>query len=266
MKNLAFGVLIVFTLVSWKADTSGPWVTTVGERVTLHTRPQNHSTTQSPDSTAINKIILEQEQAIDFINKRLNVDFNSRVEIFLYNYDEAKQKIGTNGGGFTSMNGRQIFFTYYGSPAYNSARKGYVYLGVHEMVHIVTLKQLGNIRNRFFGEGYANALDGTYGSKLQGGKLIKRQNDSTLLLIMAAGKLLKPSDLLYRDNIPEQEYYPQIGCLVNWLFDTYGVTNINKLFSLKRDKIEVRFHKVTGVKFADMEIKYFESLNYPPHK
>ena len=258
MRQAIIGVFLLFTLVSWKADLKGPWITTKGKRIILHTRPLNYTKTKSPDSLIIQRIIQEQEQTIDFVNERIKTDFNSKVEIFLYNFDEATEKIGTNGGGFASMNGRQIFFTYYGNPIFNTVRNTYEYVGVHEMVHLITLNEIGNIRTRFFGEGYANALDGNYGSKLSENKLIRLRNDSTLVKIKAEGKLLKPSELLYKDSIPEREYYPQIGCLINWLFNTYGVENINKLYSQKREKIEDKFYKVTGVKFVDMERKYLE--------
>ncbi|PKP15911.1 MAG: hypothetical protein CVU06_15670, partial [Bacteroidetes bacterium HGW-Bacteroidetes-22] len=72
------------------------------------------------------------------------------------------------------------------------------------------------------------------------------------------GKLLKPSDLLYNDSIPEYAYYPQIGCLIRWMFDTYGVDKINKLYGFKRDEIENAFQKVTGVEFRQMEAEYFK--------
>jgi len=180
------------------------------------------------------------------------------VEIFLYNYDEAKEKIGTNGGGFAAMNGRQLFFTWYGKSIFNTVRNREEYVGVHEMVHVITLNKLGPITTRFFGEGYSNALDGNYGSILENNRMIRLRNDSTLAKIKAKSRLLKPSELLYNDSIPERAYYPQIGCLVSWLFDTYGVGKINQLYAVKRKKIEEKFLQVTGDSFAEMERKYME--------
>ena len=259
MKHYLIGILLVLILTSWKADIKGPWITTKGKRIILHTRPLNYSNTKSPDSLIIQNIIAEQEQVIDYINKKLKLSFDSKVEIFLYNFDEAKEKIGTNGGGFASMNGRQIFYTYFnGMSIFNTIRNTDEYVGVHEMVHTITLNELGKIRTRFFGEGYSNALDGNYGSKKENGRMVRFRNDSSLVRIKAKGQLLKPSELLYKDSISEREYYPQIGCLINWLFDTYGVEKINKLYSVRRAKIEEKFYKVTGEKFADMERKYVE--------
>ncbi|HPT32711.1 MAG TPA: hypothetical protein PLW67_12765, partial [Prolixibacteraceae bacterium] len=70
--------------------------------------------------------------------------------------------------------------------------------------------------------------------------------------------LLTPSELLYNDSIPPRAFYPQIGCLVSWLFDTYGVEKINRLYPVKRKNIEAQFLEVTGESFVEMERKYME--------
>ncbi len=258
MKQIVVLLILFFTLTSWKADTTGPWIITKVKRIILYSRPIGYSKTDSPDSIAIQSIIEEQEQVIDYINKRLNTNFDSKVKIFLFNRDEAKEKIGTNGGGFANLNKfkRHIYFTFHSKPFLNTVLNKYDYLGVHEMVHIITLNQLGNIRTRFFGEGYSNAIDGNYSVENVGGILTRRRNDTTFFKMQLNGKLLKPSDLLYNDNVPESEYYPQIGCLINWMFEKYGVDKINLLFDLKRDKIEQEFQKVTGIQFKEMEIEY----------
>jgi len=254
-------------LASWKADTAGPWVITKGEKIIVYSRPIGYSKSDSPDSNAIQSIIREQEQVIDLVNQRLKTTFNSKVKIFLFNRDEAKKKIGTDGGGFASLNRskRHIYFTFHAKPYLNTVLNQYDYMGVHEMVHIITLNQLGNLRTRFFGEGYANAIDGNYSVEEVNGTWRRKRNDSTIAQISRKGKLLSPSALLYNDSVPESEYYPQIGYFINWLFEEYGVDKINKLYDLKRDKIRKAFLKVTGVKFSDMETaytKYLEDQGY----
>lgn len=245
-------------MTSWKADTKGPWVVTKGERVVLYTRPTGYSTVDSPDAVTIQSIILEQEQAIDFVNKALNTNFHSKVKIYLYNKDEAREKIGTDGGGFASLNKfkKHIYFTFHPQPYFNTVMDKFDNVGVHEMVHIITISKLGRIRTGFFGEGYANAIDGNYGVEYTDGIPTRKRNDAALIKIREAGGLLSPSDLLYNDFIPESAYYPQIGCLIKWMFEEYGVNNINKLFGLKRDRIEQEFKRITGVDFRDMEAKY----------
>jgi hypothetical protein len=260
MKQTLLAVFVLLILSSWKANLEGPWVTTEGWNIILHTRPLNYTKTDSPDSLAIQRIIQEQEKAIDYINGQLKTDFNSKVEIFLFNLDEAKEKIGTNGGGFTNLSKskRQIYFTFRNEPMFNTIPNSYEYVGVHEMVHIITINKLGRLKTSFFGEGYSNALDENCGSQMQGNRLTWCRNDTSLSKIIRNGKLLTPSELLYNDSIPVREYYPQVGCLMNWLFETYGVDQINKLYSLKRDKIEKEFFNVTGVRFEEMENKYMD--------
>ena len=262
MRQIIVLLILFFTLTSWKADTSGPWIITKGKRIVLYSRPPGYSKAESPDSIAIQTIIQEQEQAIDYINKRLNTNFDSKVKIFLFNRDEAKEKIGTDGGGFASLSKfkQHIYFTFHPKPFLNTVLNKYDYLGVHEMVHIITLSQIGNIRTRFFGEGYSNAIDGNYGIENVDGFLTRRRNDMTLIKIRANGRVLKPRELLYNDTIPEYEYYPQIGCLINWMFDKYGVDKINVLYDLKQDKIKTEFFNVTGVAFTDMENEYMEYM------
>ena len=149
--------------MSFKADIAGPWIITSGDNITLYTRPQNFSKSNSPDSIAIRQILKEQNYVIDHINRILQTKFNSKVQIYLYNFDEAKAKIGTNGGGFCSQSKNWIFFTYYEKPNKYSSKDTFVYLGIHEMVHIITREEIGWPKSRLFGEGFANAIDGTYG-------------------------------------------------------------------------------------------------------
>ncbi|MDD3131399.1 MAG: hypothetical protein PHN94_06225, partial [Bacteroidales bacterium] len=118
------------------------------------------------------------------------------------------------------------------TPIYNTKRKKNEYIGVHEMVHIRTRYELGNPKSAFFGEGYANAIDGNYGAVKDGDSLIRRTIESTMKLIVKSGNILTPAELLYNNKIHERSYYPQIGSLFNWLFTEYGVDKINEMYTL----------------------------------
>ncbi len=261
MKQTLFIILLSIILVSWKADLKGPWIRTENGNIILYTRPLHFTKTTSPDSITIQQIIQEQNHAIEYINYRLKTHFDAKVEIFLFNYDEAKEKIGTNGGGFASLrkSKKQIYFTFSSEPIFNPSKHVFEYVGSHEMVHIITTSQLGRFKTSFFGEGYSNAIDGNYGSKMLENVLSRYNIDSSLANIILNGKLLSPSELLYNNTLQPRLYYPQVGCLLNWLFDTYGAEKINKLYGLKRRKIENASFEVTGVRFDDMEKQY---LNY----
>ena len=253
--------VILFTIfTSLKTDKQEPWIITNGHRVTLYTRPPHYNKYPSPDSFTIQKIINEQENMIDYINNRLNTDFQSSVNIYLYNLDETKEKIGTIGGGQARSTGfrRNIFFTFRQNPTFNTITDEYVYMGAHEMVHIIADNQLGRRTTRFFGEGYACALSGNYGSKKQGDRMVFIRNDSTLAKIIALDQFLSPSDLIDNDSLPAREYYPQIGCLVNWMLETYGAEKINRIYNSRRTNIKSKFQQVTGVSFEEMEQLYIE--------
>lgn len=258
MNRTLFLMIVLISLSSWKADIKGPWIKTKGERIILYTRPINYSDSDSPDSLTIQRIINEQEWVIDYINSSITTNFDSKVRIYLYNLDEAKAKIGTNGGGFASTKKivPKIYFTFRSEPLFDPIRNKNVYVGIHEMVHVITNKQLGRTRSAFFGEGYSNAIDGCYGSKMIDDQLVFRRIDSTVIKMKEQGKLLSPHDLLYDDDIPAREFYPQIGCLVRWMFDTYGVESINEVYRVNRYKIEEEFLRVTGDTFDEMTRKY----------
>ena len=249
-------ILVFLTLSSFKVDLSVPWNMTESNNVIVYSRPVDFSKTNSPDSTDLQRILQEQNQIIDLINDKLNSNFHRKVEIYLFNYDEAKGKIGTNGGGYCSSKKSRIYFTYYDNPIYNTIREEKEYIGVHEMVHLITRYELGNSKSAFFGEGYANAIDGNYGAIKNGDSLTRRRIDSTMHLIVKSGKMLTPTELLYSSKVPERIYYPQIGFLVNWLFTEYGIDKINKMYTLNTKQIDKNFEKITGDSFKEMERKY----------
>jgi len=238
--------------LSFKADVTGPWIVTSGGNIILYSRPHNYSKSNSPDSITIRQILNEQNHAIEYINRVLLTNYNSKVQIFLYNLDEAKDKIGTNAGGFVSLNKSQIFFPYFENPNKYVSQGTFVYLGIHEMVHIITKKKVGFPKSRLFGEGFANAIDGTYG-RASIYDLMKEH--------VKNGNIIKPLDLLEKPNIPDIIFYPQSGVFIKWLFDNYGIANAKRLYKVKRTKFVKKFKKVTGDDFDSMTDKYLKYCN-----
>ena len=252
-----FAVLI--TLYSFKPDMSGPWIKTPGKQVTLFSRPSMYSGTESPDSQTIRKIIREQEEVIILINNKLGTSFREKVSLYLFNFDEAKEKIGTNGGGSCNSGRKEIYFTFYSNPIFNTVRNSYEYVGVHEMVHIVANNELGELRSAFFAEGYSNAIDGNYGAVKEGDHLVRRRIELTVNNLRKNGIFHTPTELLMNDQLPAREFYPEIGWLMNWLFNTYGIEKMNLLYATGRKKTIEKFALVTGDTFSEMEKKYLES-------
>ncbi len=246
MKHILILLVGFLVLSSFQADVSGPWISSEKDNIILYSRPNNFSKSSSPDSIELQKIILEQNQIIDFINRKLKTNFDSKVEIFLFNYDEAEEKIGTKRGGFCSTRKQRIYFAFSDSPIFNTFRNNWEYLGVHEMVHLIAKKEFGKPKTLFFAEGYANAIDGNYSVIKKGDQLIRPRNAITIKRIKELGKLLSPTELLFEKGIPEREYYPQVGCLFNWLFEEYGAETTNRLYTVDKNRIEKDFYKTTG--------------------
>jgi len=258
--RIAAIIIVFLTLTSFKADITGPWIRTESENIIVYSRPADFSKTNSPDSIDIQRILIEQNQIINLINRKLKTNFHGIVEIYLFNYDEAKEKIGTNGGGFCSSKKSRIYFTYYDNPIYNTIRNEKEYIGVHEMVHLIANKELGKHKTAFFGEGYANAIDGNYGAIKNGDSLTRRRIDSTMNKIVSTGKMLTPTELLLNNKISARSFYPQIGYLFNWLFAEYGIERINEMYTQSTRQIEKNFEKITGDSYQEMERKYLSHI------
>jgi hypothetical protein len=259
-------LIALILLSSFKPDLREPWIRTSGKQVTVYSRPLKYSATESPDSTTIRKIIQEQEDIILLINKKLGTDFKEKVNLYLFNIDEAKEKIGTNGGGSCDSQKQNIYFTFYDKPIFNTIRNCDEYVGVHEMVHMVANNELGGLRSAFFAEGYSNAIDGNYGSVKEEDHLVRRRIEATVKNLRKNGIFHTPTELLNNHQIPAREFYPEIGYLMNWLFETYGTDKINRLYATGGEKTIRKFPQVTGDSFSDMEKKYIGSQNNPGQK
>ncbi len=242
-------ILSCLLLFSFKADKSGLWLKTKEQNVILCTRPLNYTKSVSPDSITIRKILKEEIKAIEDINNALKLDFKAKVTIYLYNYDEAKEKIGTNQGGYafsSALYGKRIFFTY--DPKLQESGLCLDFIGKHEMVHIITLTEIGETKTRLMTEGYANAVDWTYGC---------RSIDAWIKEYKEQHKMIRPSDLLNKSReLPEKEFYPQSGYFVRWLFARLGIEKTHKLYKANVKDFIVEYRKISGEDFSEMEKAY----------
>jgi hypothetical protein len=248
-------LILIFTSLlffSFKADKSGPWIKTKEQNVILCTRPLNYSKSSSPDSIAIREILREEISAIEAINKALYLNFKSKVTIYLYNEDEANEKIGTNQGGFASsgaLYGKRIFFTY--TPKLHESDLCQSFIGKHEMVHVIMLSEIGSSKTRLMSEGYANAVDWTYGC---------RAIDSWIDEYKKQHKMILPSDLLNKSGeLPESVFYPQSGYFVRWLIARLGTDRTNKLYKTKKEHFVADYKKISGEDFSEMEKDYMNN-------
>lgn len=269
MKHINFIVLISCLLLLFSCqndelvDFDGPWIKTDSAQVTLYTRPLSYSNSPSPNEEQIQVTLKNQNDFIDTINHRLGLNYTGKVFIYLYNYDEALNKIGMNGGGRALTDKRTICYAFNGDLMYYPNWTVSDYMGLHEMVHIVSISELGKGGTRLMTEGYAVAIDGSYaGYKDQNGNIIRSLITEWMAAYVKANKVYRPSELLNNpDNYPEEVFYPQSGYFVDWLFKKYGVEKINRLFTVKKDRFKTEFQKITGDHFDVMEDEYLQEIS-----
>ncbi|MBN1116894.1 MAG: hypothetical protein JXA77_06810 [Bacteroidales bacterium] len=252
---ILLAVVIVFS--SFKYDLSGPWNLTRQENLVLYTRPEGFSKTPSPDSADICKIISAQLQDIKKVNQMLKTSFNKELRIYLFNYDEAREKIRTNAGGGAKVKICEMYFTF----NKDLASKMDDFIGMHEIVHIVAGNELGYPSTVLMNEGYANAVSNGYKLRLsEDGSIQRTTLEQWMNDFIANNQIIKPSELLIKsDKIPEHVFYPQAGYFVKWMMNMYGVETTNTLYTLKPQKLKKKLFLITGKEFNIIEKEY---LNY----
>jgi hypothetical protein len=110
------------------------------------------------------------------------------------------------------------------------------------------MSEISGSTTRLMTEGYANAIDWTYGC---------RSIDSWIQEYKEQHKMIRPSDLLYRNQeLPEREFYAQSGYFIRWLFARLGVDKTNALFKTKIRDFEDKYGKLSGEDFSQMEKAY----------
>lgn len=248
--------MILFS--SFRFDLKGPWIETRLGNIALYARPAGFSDTPSPDSLDIDKILSAQIKDIEIINKTLKTYFNTEVKIYLFNHDEAKTKIGTNSGGGAKIKIREMYF------AFNKDLANIMddFVGLHEMVHIVTSNELGYPATHLMNEGYSNAISNGYKLRLtENGKIVYTSLEQWMKDLTKENKILTPSEMLKKgDALHDDLFYPQAGYFVKWLMDTYGIETINLVYPLKPKKINKKLSELTGTDFETIEKEYMKYI------
>ncbi len=237
-------------------DLDSDWEIKQMHNIVLHYRPENHTQQTSPNIEQVHDILSNQNRYYQEIKDTLNLDFAGTVLIYLYNKDEARQKIGTAGGGHTVTEFQTIYYTWFGF-SFQDIDGTPTFMGRHELVHILTHQALGKPGTQLMSEGYAVALAGGYG--------IYQRSDSSLACKTLEMWLtdywqtedwLTPQDLLEKKDRPEKSYYPQAGWLIKFLLNEYGALVINQLFTTPREEFKKELEKVTGDSFKAMSSAY----------
>mgnify|MGYP006295443191 CR=1 FL=1 len=224
--------------------------------VKLYYKPQNISNTPSPTEEQAKKILNNQLYYYEAIQDSIGKAFDDPILVYLYNKDQAQEKIGTATGGMAQSRYLTIYysFIYDIGPYRDKYGIENAFVGAHEMVHVITHHLLGNPGTKLMSEGYAVWLDGSYA----------RNNINTYISKFREEypqHLLSPTELLNESVEDEMIYYPNAGVFTRYLVKNYGIENINRLFSVSKENFKKKFEKLANKTWEEMEENYQIYLN-----
>lgn len=197
----------------------------------LNYRPLDFSESKSPSYQQVNTIVDAQNIYYQAIQDSINRSFNDPVSIYLYNFDEAKEEIGTNGGGHALPKFNTYYYTFIDSNRSITDHFGVVdpYIGAHELVHVITHRTLGYPKTKLMSEGYAVWLDGTYARYHIKDIIVHYRDD-------APEKILTPDEMLFNPNDHTSSiYYPNCGLFTGFIVHRYGIETINSVFTASEE-------------------------------
>jgi hypothetical protein len=233
------------------------WSTLDSANIVLYYRPENHSSKASPSMDQARYIVKSQNIYYRAIQDSLHCEYNDKVLIYLFNIDEAYDKIGTNGGGHALPKFNTYYYTFIDSNRSITDPFGIVdpYLGAHELVHVISHRCLGYPGTKLLSEGYAVWLDGTF-ARLHIKDLIIYYRDN------APEKILTPDQMLFNaKSIISSIYYPNCGIFTKYIVQQFGVEIINSLFNINEEDFILHFEMQTGENWEDLCAAYTLYLN-----
>ena len=248
-------MLLFFSCTEFIAepDLDENWQLTENGPIKLYTRPAGASDAPSPNQQQINAILENQLFYYYAIQVGIQRTFEDPVLIYLYNRDQAKEAIGTSGGGLAQPRSLTLYYTFIHDIAPYTDQYGIEcpYIGAHELVHVITHQTLGHPGTRLMSEGYAVWLDGSYARRDIEDHMAEFQQHPDYLL--------SPSQLLNETVETESIYYPNAGMWVRFVAETYGIETLNQLFTVSRDCFIETFETI-NVSWSRMQSDYDQYL------
>lgn len=242
-------------------DDNEDWLVNESGNFVIHYRAPEFGFGESPTNEIISIIGENQNHYLNIINDTLGINYGEKVLIYLFNKQEADEKIGTSGGGHSIPVYNAYYYTYSGL-AFTDRFTDTAYIGSHELVHVVTHKLLGAPGTKMLSEGYAVALDGGYALTGSGdGSVVRKSIDAWMNEFGDSGNILSPGTLLNNDDLPENIYYPNAGSFISYLFDRFGSEKINSLFTVEKDNFKEKFNSKLNVNFNIAAEDYLEYCN-----
>jgi hypothetical protein len=233
------------------------WVLKKSRNINLHYRDQAYSSSPSPDLEQVDHIIEAQKIYYYAISDSIDRFYNEDVLIYLYNDDEAEEKIGTNGGGHALPKFNTYYYTFIDSNRSITDHFGIVdpYIGAHELVHVITHRTLGYPKTKLMSEGYAVWLDGTYARYHIKDIIRHYRNDDP-------EKILTPHELLFNANdYTASVYYPNCGLFTGFMVHRYGIETINSIFTSSEEEFIADLLCLTDESWQELCTAYTVYIN-----
>lgn len=251
--SLALCVILISCtdlIVSVRPDDD--WKGIENGSIELYYRPIDYSETKSPTWEQADHIINAQNIYYHAIQDSINRSFEDDVRIYLYNYDEAKEKIGTNGGGHALPKFNTYYYTFIDSNRSITDHFGVVdpYIGAHELVHVITHRTLGYPKTKLMSEGYAVWLDGTF-ARYHIKDIIRNFRDEH------PERILSPNDMILNaDAYLSSVFYPNAGIFAKFLVKRYGIDMINTIFTVSEDNLISELENLRGESWNELCTAY----------
>ena len=232
-------------------DLQEEWEIVESDRIVLHYRPAGFSEAPSPTAGEAMFILQNQELYYRAICDSIGRDFSDRVMIYLFSQDEAEQHIGVQSGGHSIPKFNAVYFSFFHPSREYTDQYGIenMFLGAHELVHVITHQVFGYPGTKLMSEGYANWLDGSY-ARYHIRDIVASYRDHEL------EKLMTPDGMLEKTGTAEQVYYPNVGVFTGFLVKEYGVERINELFTTGKEQFISAFERICNEGWNDMGEKY----------
>ena len=260
MKHKLIAVLFLFQLSACSEFIAEPdlqenWKTLETDNILLHYRPADFIPGPSPTIEQAETILANQQFYYQLIQDSINRIFNDQVAIYLFNEAEAKNHIGTNGGGHSIPKLNTFYFTFLNHERDYTDRYGIEnpVLGAHEMVHVITHRTLGYPGTKLMSEGYANWLDGSYAH-------YHLEDILKSYLEEHPEKILTPDQMLDERDITESVYYPNVGVFLRFMAGRYGIEKVNQLFTVSKEKFRSEFERTCNESWQEMSRDFEEYI------
>ncbi|MBN2615974.1 MAG: hypothetical protein JXR71_09805 [Bacteroidales bacterium] len=213
------------------------WLVKEKGNIVVYYRPSGTAEAPAPTTRQAEKIADNQNRYLQDLNDTLHLNFNEKVLVYLFNQSEAKELIGTDGGGHAVPDVNSFYFTFINLGFFDGVDTAYI--GSHELVHVVTHKLLGLPGTRMMSEGYAVALSTGYGYTYDNDSgIIRKSIDRWMQQYYAEERILSPYGLLNQADLPERIFYPNAGSFVRYLINQYGTIRVNKLFPVEKNAFD----------------------------